>query len=411
MGSGIRTEKLYYTYASSLPYKAGILELRPAGGGKTAVLLDKTIFYPDGGGQPADRGTINDVPLFDVIEKDGEILHLISGGDAEKLRRGPADLILDARRRRDLTTLHTGQHLFSAALLRMINAPTVSMHMGDDYCTIDVNIPEISDEILLAAEEAVADAIEENHPVITHLCPPEDISSFPLRKVPPQGEEVIRVVEIEGHDCIACCGTHLNSTAGVGLFRVLGTEKYKGMNRISFLAGRRLLNDCRILRKNAVTISRAISVPVNETGKGVLDYIEKTGQMEKRLKDLELKAVQEKAASLLRKADAPAGQAAGPAMVIETYAEESINNLLHIGKIVQKQSRAAYILVSERDLKFAAFCQADGFDMRNFLKKAFEAYGGRGGGSSSFFQGSFGTKEALEAFIRTIGSPALSEHG
>ena len=396
MASGIQTEKLYYNYDSPLPYTAGILELRQAGGGRAAVILDKTIFYPEGGGQPGDRGSINGVPLFNVIEEEGEILHLISAVDAEKLKTGPADLVLDARRRRDLTALHTGQHLLSATLLRMINAPTVSMHMGDEHCTIDVDIPEISEENLLAVEEAVADAIEENRPVIVHHCPPEDISSFPLRKVPPKEGGVIRIVEIEGCDFIACCGTHLKSTAEIGLFRIMGTEKYKGMNRISFLAGRRLLNDCRLLRKNAVAVSRAISVPVGEIGKGVLDYIEKALQTEKRLKDLELKALQQKAESLLHKT------MDSPAMLVESFAEEDINNLIYIGKLVQKQSRSAFILVSGQDLKFAAFCQAEGSDMRSFLKDAMEAHGGRGGGSASFFQGSFGTKEALDAFIETI---------
>jgi len=426
-------ERLYYNYASSLPFEAGILEQKPLKDGKTAVLLDKTIFFPEGGGQPADRGTINGVPLLDVIEKDAEILHLVSDSDAEKLKKGPgsrAELILDVRRRRDLACLHTGQHLLSATLLHIINAPTVSMHMGDEYCTIDVDIAEINEKTLLEAEEIVADAIEENHPVIVHLCPPEDLSSFPLRKLPPQGEEVLRIVEIEGHDIIACCGTHLKSTAEIGLFRILGTERYKGMNRITFLAGRRLLNDCRLLRKNAVIVSRAISVPVNEIGKGVLDHLEKTAQIEKHLKDLEMKAVQGKAEALIRKAAealkaaeelkvagaartaeaanvaaAAEKDSAGPApvMIIESFAEEEISELLHIGKLVQKQSSSAvFILVSERDSKFAAFCQTEGFDIKGFLKDSFEANGGRGGGSSSFFQGSFTTKEALNKFLKTI---------
>ena len=406
MASGDRTERLYYDYTSPLPYKAEILELKPAGDGKTAIILDKTIFYPEGGGQPGDRGSINGVPLLDVKEKDGGILHLVSGNDAGKLKPGPAELVLDARRRRDLSALHTGQHLLSATLLRMINAPTVSMHMGDEACTIDVNIAEISDETLLAVEDAMAAAIEENHPIIIHLCPPEDVSVFPLRKVPPKGEEIIRIVEIEGHDFIACCGTHLKSTAEIGLFRVLGAEKYKGMNRISFLAGHRLLNDCRVLRKNALVVSRAISAPLNEIGKGVLDYLEKAGQIEKRLKILETKAAAEMAESLLRKAaagcEAAARPAGSPVLVIESFAEGDINKILYVGKLVQKQSKELFVLVSEPDLKFAAFCRSDNFDPRPFLKDALEAHGGRGGGSASFFQGSFGTKEAMDAFLNAI---------
>jgi len=400
-----QTEKLFYNYTSAGPFEAEILELRPFGNDKTAVFLDKTIFYPEGGGQPADRGSINSVPLLDVQEKDGEICHLVSAPDAEQLTTGKAQLLLDARRRRDFTTLHTGQHILSATLLRMLDAPTVSMHLGDETFTIDVDIPEISDANLTAVEDAVANVIEENRPVIVHLCPPEDLNSFPLRKFPPQGEDVIRVVEVSGCDLIACCGTHVKTTAEIGLFRILSAEKYKGMTRISFTAGRRLFLESRSLRQNAVFISRALSIPVSEIGKGVTELLEKSAKMEKRLKIFEEKAIQEKAQALLSKAallDTAASSGANPRIVIESYAEESIDEVMSIGKAAGKQIEAALILASQQDHKFIAACSVKGFDIRAFIKSAFEAQGGRGGGSPSFFQGSFQTKEALDAFLREI---------
>jgi len=409
----IKTERLYYNYTSATPFEAGILEQRAGDNNTIQVLLDKTIFYPDGGGQPADHGTINGVPLLDVEEKDGEILHLVAAENSAKLKPGNAELILDCRRRLNLTQLHSGQHMLSATILRRIGARTVSMHLGDETCTIDVEAAEIGDEILMDLEEIVADIIEENHPVIVHLCPPEDLASFPLRKIPPKGEEVIRVIEIEGCDLVACCGTHVRSTAEIGMFRILGAEKYKGMTRISFLAGRRLLRDSRLHRHNAGIISRAISVPLGETGKGVLEFVEKTAQTEKRLRELENSIIHAKAAALLGKAtllvkaalpgttgDAPKGRA----IVIETYSDSDINEVLSIGKAAQKQTRAVLILASEKDLKFIALCSDKDFDLRPLLKNAFEAQGGRGGGSSSFFQGSFGTKETMEAFLREIST-------
>jgi alanyl-tRNA synthetase len=407
-----KTERVYYNYTSSAPFEAEVLELRPfgdsrlsqgsvAGDGKMAVFLDKTIFYPDGGGQPADRGTINGVSILDVREKDGEIFHLVSGQDAEKLKPGKVELILDSRRRRDLMALHSGQHILSATLMRLIGAPTVSMHIGDENYTIDVDAAELSEELLVAAEDTVANVIEENRPVIIHLCPPEDINSFPLRKVPPQGEEVLRIVEIKDCDIIACCGTHVKSTAEIGLFRILAAEKYKGMTRISFSAGHRLLLESRHLRQNAVTISRALSTPVGEIGKSVLEFIEKSTQIESRLKALIEKAIKEKAEALYNKAS-EADNANLPVIIIESYAEESIDEVLNIGKIAHKKSQASFILASEQDRKFVAFCSARDFDLRGFIKDAFEAHGGKGGGSQSFFQGGFETKEALNGFLRRI---------
>jgi len=394
-----KTEKLCYDYSSAEPFKAEVIKLFTSQSGENSVILDRTIFYPDGGGQPADRGTINGVPILDVREKDGEILHMVSAESAEKLEVGRAELILDIRRRRDHTQLHTGQHLLSGTLLRMLGAPTVSMHMGEEASTIDVNIPEIKDETLIAVEDAVADAIEENRPVKIHLCPPEDLSSFKLRKVPPVGEEVIRVVEIEGHDIIACCGTHLKSTAEIGLLRILGAEKYKGMTRITFLAGRRLLLNSRLLWHNAVIASRALSVPVGEIGNSVLGFIGKSSDMEKRLKALTEAATRQKAEALVQEAFGAAVYSKLPPIIFKFYADEGINEVLNIGKIAHKKIQAVFVLASLQDNKIAAYNSVEGFDLRVFLKSAFDAHGGKGGGSSTFFQGSFADNKAMEGFL------------
>jgi len=394
-----KTEKLCYDYSSAEPFKAEIIKLCPSQGGETPVILDKTIFYPDGGGQPADRGTINGVPILDVRESDGEIFHMVSVENAEKLEVGKAELILDTHRRRDHTQLHTGQHLLSGTLLSMLGIPTVSMHMGEETCTIDVNVAEIKDEALIAVEDAVADAIEENRPVKVHLCPPEDLSYFKLRKVPPVGEEVIHVVEIEGHDIIACCGTHLKSTAEIGLLRILGAEKYKGMTRITFLAGRRLLLNSRILWRNAVIASRALSVPVGEIGNGVLGFMGKSAEIERRFKVFTEAATREKAEALVQKAADATAYSKLPPIIVESYADEGINEVLNIGKIAHKKIQAVFVLSSEQDNKFAAYSSVEGFDLRSFIKNAFDAQGGKGGGSNTFFQGSFTDNKAMEGFL------------
>jgi alanyl-tRNA synthetase len=178
------------------------------------------------------------------------------------------------------------------------------------------------------------------------------------------------------------------------------------MTRISFLAGRRLLQDSRRLRRNALVVSQALSVPVNETGKGVLESLEKTTQNEKRLKTLEEKVVRLKAETLLRKAvslteqEEKRGEKKSQAIIIETYADEDINTVINIGKTVQKQCGAVFILASEPDRKFTAFSAAG--DLRILVKDSLEAYGGRGGGSAAFFQGSFVTKEAMNSFLKAI---------
>jgi alanyl-tRNA synthetase len=398
----METRKAYYEPLSAEPFAANILEIRPYNG-NAALILDATVFYPEGGGQSGDRGTINGIPVLDVQEKNGEIFHIVSSEDRQKLRPGPAELILDRARRRDFTALHTAQHLLSGTILRMTGAPTVSMHLGDEVsgeshpCTIDVDTKELTEGTLCAVEEAAADAIEEDHPVIIHLCPPERLEAFPLRKMPPKGEEVIRVVEIQGNDFSPCCGTHAAATGEIGMLRILGAEKYKGMTRLRFIAGRRVLRDSRLLRRNAEISSRALKVPVAETGAGVLALGERAALLERKLKALEEEAALRRAEALI--AEKPVGEGR---VLTECFANTDMEEVLRIGRAAQKLSDAVLVLASPGDLKFAGFCGAKAADIRPLLKEPLEKQGGKGGGGPSFFQGQFASVEDLAGFLESI---------
>jgi alanyl-tRNA synthetase len=343
-----------------------------------------------------------------VVEEKGEILHLISINESNEapLKPGKAELALDWRRRRDFTVIHTGQHLLSGILFSIYKIPTVSAHLGDEVCFIDIdsseiiNRAELNEEKLIEIEEAVMDGIEKNHPVITHLCPPEDVGSFPLRKLPPKNAGITRIVEIEGVDFSPCCGTHLKSTREIGMLRVLGAEKYKAMTRLSFIAGRRCLYDSRRLRKNAEVVSRALSVPLGEIGQGVLDFVERTRSLEEELKVFKEKDLREKAETLVKQAGlSNAAPGLSPAVVVESYSSP-MNEVIYIGKIAQKLCPGILVLVSEPENKFAAFCGDKEIDLRLLFKERLEALGGKGGGGPSFFQGSFSSGKDLEAFIK-----------
>jgi len=395
----IETQRDYYGYTHNTaePFRAEILEVRPYRDELAAILLDKTIFYPEGGGQPSDRGTINGAQVIDVIEEEGEILHLAKN-DESIPKPGPADLVLDCRRRRDFSVCHSGQHLISGILFHYHNIATVSVHFGDEICMIDVKTPELNEEKIHEVEEKAADIIEENHPIIVHICPPEDETSFPLRRIPPRGKEIIRVVEIRDLDFSPCCGTHLASTGEIGIIRILGAEKYKGMTRLTFIAGRRCLNDSRHLRKNAEIISRAISVPVTETGQGFLDFMEKINHLELKLKELKEESSHAKAQAL---AGRQGKEINNCTIVVESY-KTDMDDILSIGKKAQKLTPAVFLLICEDENKFAAFCGHNETDLRLLFHDRLIANSGKGGGSQSFFQGSFKSKDDLDSFIKSI---------
>ena len=312
---------------------------------------------------------------------------------------------------RDFIVQHSAQHLLSGILLRLTGCYTVSMRLGDETSTIDLDCPELSPETLSAAEDEAAAAIEKDCPYIVHLCPPEDILSFPLRKIPPRGEEVIRVIEIQGYDFSPCCGTHCKSAGQIAMLRVLDAEKYKGMTRIYFIAGRRVLTHHRMLYENACLISRGLKVPVGETGKGTLALLEKTAALERRIRDMENAAAEAEARALTESAGrgCPAGQG-NSAVITKSYPDAGIDEILRIGRAAQKLSESVIMLASEKDLKFAAFCPVKGRDIRPLFAGAFEKAHGKGGGGPSFFQGQFAAREDLASFLAAVRGGGREEH-
>jgi alanyl-tRNA synthetase len=179
------------------------------------------------------------------------------------------------------------------------------------------------------------------------------------------------------------------------MLRLLGAEKYKSMTRISFIAGRRVLRDSRALRENAGIVSRSLSVPVMETGNGVLAFIEKAHVLEQRYNDLAEAAAEIKAKALLDKNQKSA-------VLIECFENEDMEEVMRIGRAVQKLTDAILVLASMRELKFAAVCAAAGQDVRPIVKEAFQKAGGKGGGGANSFKGIFASEKDILAFISIV---------
>jgi alanyl-tRNA synthetase len=373
------------------PFFARIVEMRPVKEG-IAVILDRTVFYPEGGGQPGDRGSINGYAVSDVRIENHEILHLVQAlaENTEELS-GSVVCRLDTARRRDFTVKHTAQHLLSGSILRLTGAHTVSMHLGEEVCTVDVQAPELSEDTLATIEEAVADAIEADHPVLVHRCPPEDVNAFPLRKTPPKDEEVVRVVEIQDCDFSPCCGTHLSSTGPINVLHITGAEKYKGMTRLSFTVGREVLRRTRIMRRNAALASRLLKVPPLEIGAAVKALVEKMEEATKLLKAGAEKAARQTAETLV-------SSTAGA--VVIGLLDVDIEEALRIAKTAQKLTDKPIIVVSRQDMKMVALCARKDVDMRLLVQPMLED--ARGGGGPSFFQAAFPSPESLSVFWEKI---------
>ena len=254
------TEKLYWSDAHATAFETRGASLGTHGGTPSLVLCE-TLFYPEGGGQLGDLGTLtlgtHAVRIRDTQVEDGVIHHVIDGvlepTLAELLGRGDQAIDLPVRgavdevRRRDNMVQHTAQHALSRALANAARADTVSARLGAASCTIDVGKPGLSDADLHRAEDLVNAVVMSDVAVVTSFPSAEELAKLDLRKQPNAEKSAagVRIVSIEGFDLTPCGGTHCTRTGQIGQVRIVATEKYKGMLRITFHAGARALADAR----------------------------------------------------------------------------------------------------------------------------------------------------------------------
>lgn len=234
------TKKTFLEDAYTVSFKAKLLSCSELSDGRLAAVLDQTYFYPESGGQLSDRGTLDGVEVLDVWEDDSEtVYHCV----ASPLSPGPVEGQCDWDLRFDHMQQHTGQHVLSRAFIETGNLETVSFHMGDESCTIDLAGGDLTADVLQSAESLANEVICEDREVRIRNVSPSDLSEAALRKKLPDGVEKVRLVEIDGFDVIGCCGTHVRRTGELGVIKVLKHEKAKGAFRVSFKVGRRAFLD------------------------------------------------------------------------------------------------------------------------------------------------------------------------
>ncbi len=260
------TRRLYYEDTELTRFTSRLLRLEPqerAGTTRWAAVLEATGFYPEGGGQPADRGLLEGIAVADVQDREGEVLHFL----AAPLQAAPGASVsgeVDTARRADFRRQHTGQHILSAALLAAARARTISANLGEELTTVEVDLPSLGAGALEAAEEEANRIVCRNLPVLLHWVSPEEAARFPLRKPPPAGRERLRIVEIPGVDASACGGLHVSSTGEVGLILYAGQEKIRGRLRLQWKIGGRAWRVLRAQEGVLAELARELTCGVEE---------------------------------------------------------------------------------------------------------------------------------------------------
>jgi alanyl-tRNA synthetase len=256
------TERLYYQNSFLYDFTAAVQATRELADGRRALILDRTAFYATSGGQPFDTGWIDFISADDeapialpklrvseVIEDEsnGTILHIVENLDATLPSPLRVRGFIDVERRQDHMQQHSGQHVLSAAFLKLFDAPTVSFHLGDESCTIDLETASLSAVQLEQAERHANQIVWDDRQVLMHEATAEQARKIGVRKIPDATHETLRLIEVRGVDLGACGGTHVKTTGQIGNIQLRKVEKVKNGIRVEFVCGARAL---RIARKD-----------------------------------------------------------------------------------------------------------------------------------------------------------------
>jgi alanyl-tRNA synthetase len=371
------TPRLYFDDPARLDFEATVAAHRLVDG-RVAVVLDRTAFYPDSGGQPGDAGHIEALAVDDTVCDDaGVVAHVLAPGSTPPAVGATVRGLVDRDRRRLHAALHTGQHMLSRAMLDEAGAETASSRLGAGGCTLDLDAPTLDERALARAERRVARAIEDDLAVRQWFPGAEELASLPLRRASKVAENV-RVVDIGGFDLTPCGGTHCARTALVGALYVTGVERFKGKSRVNFLAGRAALDELRARAGSLAELGRLFTCGPRDVRAAVERLRSDLQSTRDALGDVRARWAEGVAERLLREA-----RAAGSARVVAAFEGESVETLRALGQRLAARDGAVAFLASRVDdglLVLVARGPGSTFDCGAWLKRVAAAEQGRGGG-------------------------------
>ncbi len=394
MGSGEGTQRLFWDDPFLAVFEATVLEVREIEEG-AVVVLDRTAFYPEGGGQPADEGRLGEAEVFDVQEENGIIRHI---ADIPLEVGSRVEGAIDWGRRWDIMQQHTGQHLLSRVLQQEYGAETKGFHLGEEESTIDLSRELDRPRLLLAMARANA-LIEEDLPVTVRLVQAGDEVVKKARRLPP-GEGEVRLIEIGDLDLVPCGGTHLSSTGRIGGLHILagGTSRTHGLFRIAFLCGGRIRRRLLELDRVATELGELLTTGAEYFPERIADLLEQNRDLRHEIAALQRALVPLRTAALLEGAER-----IGPARVVLARLDDLPPETLPAvaSELAAGPDVAALLGAGVEDTARLVFArgQALDLDMGALLREAAAIVGGGGGGKPDFASGGGPRGEALDTAL------------
>jgi alanyl-tRNA synthetase len=370
------TRKLYFEDAYLNEFDGRVLE-RLVHEGQPAVVLDRTCFYPESGGQPSDRGMLGGADVLHVFEDAERIVHVLN----RKLS-GTEEVcgVVDWARRFDHMQQHSGQHILSQCFVEVLKGETQSFHLGEQVSTLEIGIRAVSDTDLEKVESRANEVVFEDREIRTYFVEADEVETVPLRR-PPKKEGRIRVVEVSGFDFSACGGTHCRRTGEIGLIKIIRWDKIRNNLRFEFLCGRRARQDYRDKNRSVLEISQKFSVHEKDAAAAVEKTIREAKQSRKKLKQLQESLVGFEARETVAKG---AGWLVKRVWTDKTAEEGKLLAL----NIIRLAERAVLFAVrgGERDHFIFACSEKMPLNMRELVPLVMERAKGKGGGGSSLVE-------------------------
>ena len=388
------TGRLYYEDSYLKVFKAKVLKKIKIDN-RLAVVLDETAFYPTSGGQPYDKGVIQDVPVVEVVEEGDEIIHILKEELKEKVNSEVVGKI-DWERRFDHMQQHLGQHILSGALMKLWSAETVSFHLGEEVCTLDIAKEKLTEEEAKKAEECANEIIFDNRPVKCYFVEgEEELKRLNLRKVPEKTGK-IRIIEVEDFDFSACGGTHCQATGEVGLIKITKWEKRGEKIRLEFICGRRAWKDYFWKNELIKNISNKLTIKDSELGETIDRMLEERKEIRKELKEFKEKLQDYEVRNLINESSLKND---GIKIINKVFEEK---NFQEVRELVQKiinldESVVVLFGVKDEEAKILFACsRALSYDMNGLIREAGKFIEGRGGGAPNFAQAGGKRTEGIE---------------
>ena len=378
----METVRLYYQDAHLQEFSAHVVSCEPEKE-HWAVVLDQTAFYPEGGGQPGDTGTLDSVRVLDTHARGEEIVHYC---DAPLSVGSAVQGTIDWARRFDYMQQHSGEHVVSGIIHRRFGYENVGFHMGADMVTIDFSGMLTMDDVREIEREA-NEAVWANLPIVVSWVDGEEKANAVYRsKKPISG--VLRLVSIPTIDVCACCGTHVSSTGEIGLVKIFTCQKFHDGVRLEMLCGRKAYSYVNSILEQNKRISGLLSAKPQQTAQAAERMLDELAQVKYRAGVLELRLIAQAAAALAGKGDS---------LLFMDLSADGLRQMADAGMHACGGVCAVFTGSDEAGWRYAI--GHAGGDLRAFSKRMNDALRGRGGGKPEFVQGSVQASRAeIEAF-------------